>query len=143
MQLEPLLKELRGRRHDGGRPRKYELRRIVDGMLYEVKRGCQWRQMPSNFPPWQSVYQQYRNWRDCGAWERVTQRLREQGHAHGGDRRFAVCQDGAKRGQRGYDAGKKVKDAACAPVTAARQIVRSARGGKPDLSAVIAGFSRD
>ena len=31
------------------------------------------------------------------------------GHAYGGDRRFAVCEDGAKRGQRGYDAGKKIK----------------------------------
>lgn len=30
-------------------------------------------------------------------------------HAHRGDRRFAVCQDGPKRGQRGYDAGKKIK----------------------------------
>jgi transposase len=29
--------------------------------------------------------------------------------AHRSDYRFAVCQDGAKRGQRGYDAGKKVK----------------------------------
>ena len=31
------------------------------------------------------------------------------GHAYGGDHRFAVRQDGAKRGQRGYDAGKKIK----------------------------------
>lgn len=30
-------------------------------------------------------------------------------HAHCGDCRFAVCQDGAKRGRRGYDAGKKIK----------------------------------
>jgi transposase len=79
LQLEPLLKELRSQRHGGGRPRKYELRRIVDAMLYVVKTGCQWRQMPANFPPWQSVYQQFRVWRDCGAWERVTGRLREQG----------------------------------------------------------------
>ena len=31
------------------------------------------------------------------------------GHAYGGDRRFAVCEDGIKRGRRGYDAGKKIK----------------------------------
>jgi hypothetical protein len=30
-------------------------------------------------------------------------------HAHRGDSRFAVCEDGAKRGQRGYNAGKKIK----------------------------------
>jgi transposase len=79
LQLEPLLTELRGERHGGGRPRKYPLRRIVDGMLYVVKTGCQWRQMPANFPPWQSVYQQFRIWRDGGVWERVTRALREQG----------------------------------------------------------------
>jgi transposase len=78
-QLEPLLGSLRVPRHGGGRPRKYELRRVVDAMLYVVKTGCQWRQMPANFPPWETVYQQFRMWRDGGAWERVTQSLREQG----------------------------------------------------------------
>jgi len=33
MTLEPLLKEPRGQRHAGGRPRKYELRRVVDALL--------------------------------------------------------------------------------------------------------------
>ena len=78
-QLEPLLKRVRGDRHGGGRPRKHELRRIVDAMLYIVKTGCQWRQLPVNFPPWQSVYQQFRTWRDSGVWERVGKMLREQG----------------------------------------------------------------
>jgi transposase len=32
-----------------------------------------------------------------------------QGHSYGSHYRFAVCQDGAKRGRRGYDAGKKIK----------------------------------
>ena len=43
LQLEPLLKPVQGDRHGGGRPRKYELRRVVDAMLYLVKTGCQWR----------------------------------------------------------------------------------------------------
>src|SRR5665213_1572545 len=71
LQLEPLLQRERGERHGGGRPRKYELRRIVDAMLYVVKTGCQWRQMPVDFPPWVSVYQQFRTWRDGGIWERI------------------------------------------------------------------------
>ena len=77
--LEPLLKPPREPRHGGGRPRKYELRRVVDALLYVVKTGCQWRQLPSNFPPWLSVHQQFRAWRDDGTWERVGQALREQG----------------------------------------------------------------
>ena len=77
--LEPLLQEPRGERHAGGRPREHPLRRIVDALLYVVKTGCQWRQLPVNFPPWKSVHEQFRAWRDSGVWERVTTTLREQG----------------------------------------------------------------
>ena len=48
------------------------LRRVVDALLYVVKTGCQWRQLPTNFPPWLSVHQQFRAWRDDGTWERVS-----------------------------------------------------------------------
>jgi len=82
--LEPLLMETRVKRHGGGRPRKYELRRVVDAMLYVVKTGCQWRQMPVDFPPWQTVYQQFRSWRAGGVWERAGKTLREQGRKAGG-----------------------------------------------------------
>src|ERR1035441_10230121 len=82
--LERLLKEPRGERHAGGRPRKYPLRRVVDALLYVVKTGCQWRQFPANFPPWLSVHQQFRAWRHNGTWERVTKTLREQGRKAGG-----------------------------------------------------------
>jgi transposase len=83
-QLEPLLRRDRGKRHAGGRPRKYELRRVVDALLYVVKTGCQWRQLPANFPPWLSVHQQFRAWRDDGTWERVARALREQGRRSSG-----------------------------------------------------------
>jgi transposase len=83
-QLEPLLRQDRGQRHAGGRPRKYELRRVVDALLYVVKTGCQWRQLPANFPPWLSVHQQFRAWRDDGTWERVARALREQGRRSSG-----------------------------------------------------------
>ena len=113
MRLEPLLNEPRAGRHAGGRPRKHEQRRVADAMLYVVKTGCQWRQLPSNFPPWKTVHEHFRAWRDSGVWERIGKTLREQGpsgkgskgHAYGGDHRFAVCEDGTKRGRRGYDAG--------------------------------------
>ena len=76
--LEPLLSTPRGERHAGGRPRKYPLRRVVDAVLYVVKSGCQWRLMPANFPPWQTVYQQFRVWRRGRIWGQVTKALREQ-----------------------------------------------------------------
>jgi transposase len=77
--LEPLLLERQDTRHAGGRPRKHSLRRVTDALLYVVKTGCQWRQLPSNFPPWKSVHEQFRIWRDNGIWERIGTTLREQG----------------------------------------------------------------
>jgi transposase len=82
--LEVLLRESEPRRHAGGRPRKYPLRQVTDAVLYVVKTGCQWRQLPVDFPPWQTVYQQFRAWRLRGTWERVTKSLREQGRKAGG-----------------------------------------------------------
>src|ERR1017187_7187213 len=82
--LEPLLRQQRGSRHAGGRPRRHELRRVVDALLYVVKTGCQWRQLPSNFPPWKAVHEQFRRWRDAGLWERVAQALREDGRRAAG-----------------------------------------------------------
>jgi transposase len=49
--LKVLLRE--SERHAGGRRRKYPLRRVTDAVLYVVKTGCQWRQLPINFSPWQ------------------------------------------------------------------------------------------
>ena len=37
-----------------GRPHT-ELRRILDAVLYVVKTGCQWRELPKTFPPWQTA----------------------------------------------------------------------------------------
>jgi transposase len=82
--LEPLRRRRDGQRHAGGRPRQHELRRVVDALLYVVKTGCQWRQLPSNFPPWKAVHEQFRRWRDAGLWERVGQTLREEGRRTAG-----------------------------------------------------------
>ena len=82
--LSPPLNEPRGGRHAGGRPRKHAQRRVVDALLYVVKTGCQWRQLPSDFPPWKTVHEHFRAWRDSGVWERIGQTLREQGRKAGG-----------------------------------------------------------
>jgi transposase len=82
--LSPLLNEPRGERHAGGRPPKYEQRKVVDALLYVVKTGCQWRQLPSDFPPWKTVHEHFRAWRDSGVWERIGQTLREEGRKASG-----------------------------------------------------------
>ena len=44
---------------------------IINALLYQLKNGCQWRDLPADFPLWQTVYSQFRRWRINGAWEEV------------------------------------------------------------------------
>ena len=44
------------------RPRKYDLYDLFCAVAYVLKTGCQWRQLPVDFPRWQSVYYYYRVW---------------------------------------------------------------------------------
>ena len=71
--LEPLVPAVKG----GGRPAKHARREIVDAMLYVLRGGISWRSLPHEFPPWQTVYDYFRRWRDDGAWERIAATLRE------------------------------------------------------------------
>ena len=48
---------------------------FVNGILYQLKNGCQWRDLPTDFPKWQTVYSQFRRWRIDGTWEEVLQVL--------------------------------------------------------------------
>lgn len=48
---------------------------IVNGIFYQLKNGCQWRDLPDNFPPWQTVYSQFRRWRLNGTWEEILKTL--------------------------------------------------------------------
>ena len=54
------------RRFSFGRPRKTNLRAVVEAILYVLLAGCPWRMLPSDFPPWQTVYGYFRRWRDNG-----------------------------------------------------------------------------
>jgi transposase len=41
----------------GGRPRKYPLREVINGIQYVLRAGCAWRLMPHDLPHWQTAYQ--------------------------------------------------------------------------------------
>jgi putative transposase len=71
--LEPLVPAVR----PGGRPAKHARREIVDAMLYVLRGGISWRSLPHEYPPWQTVYDYFRRWRDDSTWERITATLRE------------------------------------------------------------------
>lgn len=54
-----------------GRPRKWEMWQIINAILYVVRTGCQWRMLPKDFAPWQTVYGYFWRWKRQGLWERI------------------------------------------------------------------------
>ena len=39
---------------------------IVNAIVYVNRTGCAWRYLPSDFPPWRTVYGYFARWRDDG-----------------------------------------------------------------------------
>ena len=102
----------------GGRREKHPRRVIVDAILYLVRTGCSWRQLPADFPPWQTVYWYFARWEEEQATAAVLNALRERLRAAEGrdreptagiiDSQSVKGADTVGRASRGYDAGKKV-----------------------------------
>jgi transposase len=102
----------------GGRPPIHSRRRIVDAILYVNRTGCSWRQLPHDFPPWDTVYWYFKTWNDNGVTDRIHDALRAA--VRDGDGRDPMASAGIVDAQavngadtvgsatRGYDAGKKV-----------------------------------
>jgi putative transposase len=51
-----------------GRPRKWEPWQILNAILYVNRTGCQWRMLPRDFPPWETVYGYFWRWQQSGLW---------------------------------------------------------------------------
>ena len=70
--IEPLIPPAK----PGGRHREVEMWAVLNAILYVVVQGCKWRDLPGDFPVWQTVYTYFRNWRQDGTWVAIHDRLR-------------------------------------------------------------------
>jgi putative transposase len=110
--LQPLLPPI----NKLGRP-PTDRRRIVDAILYVSKGGIHWRMMPSDFPPWQTVYHVFRKWKHDHIWEALNARLRAFVRRAVGKRcrpTAAILDSQSVKsaghgGAVGYDAAKRIK----------------------------------
>jgi transposase len=60
------------------RPWNWSKREIFDGILYQLKNGCNWEDLPKDFPPYSTVYWHYKQWRSAGVFEALMRVLHEQ-----------------------------------------------------------------
>src|SRR3977135_351422 len=58
-----------------GRPRKVELRAVMNAILYILATGCQWRALPKDFPPCSTVQYYFYKWRGSGLWRTINDAL--------------------------------------------------------------------
>ena len=104
----------------GGGKRTVNMREVVNGLMYILWTGCQWRAIPKDLPPKSSVYDYFDLWTYDGTLERIHYALyeqcREERAGSQSDRRHHRQPEREKRGKRGaridphgYDAGKKIK----------------------------------
>ncbi len=90
-------------------------RSLVNGILYVVKTGCQWRMLPKDFPPWKTVYGYFRRLSKLGIWEKILADLVKIKRLKGGRNEYPSLliidaqsvKTAGKGEQRGFDGGEK------------------------------------
>ena len=55
------------------RERRLCLRQVVDALRYVCRTGCQWRSLPTYFPPWSAVYCYFARWQTDGTFQRLNE----------------------------------------------------------------------
>ena len=103
---------------DNQRKRKYNLRDIINGILYQTRTGVQWRLLPKDFPPYGTVSYYYHKWCKQNLWHAINRKLIIEERKSRG--RYASPSVGIVdsqtvkhslwgAGEKGFDGNKKIK----------------------------------
>lgn len=102
----------------GGRKREVDMWEVLNGIFYILVEGVRWRALPGDFPPWQTVYTYFYNWRKDGTWLKIHDSLRECTRIeivrHPSPSEAIIDSQSVKSAAMvsqsvGFDAGKKIK----------------------------------
>ena len=48
-------------------------RRVINGILYALRTGIPWRDMPEQYGPWSTIYNRFNRWSKAGIWDKILQ----------------------------------------------------------------------
>ncbi len=65
-----------------GRPWQ-DHRRVINGILWKLRTGAPWRDLPERYGPWQTAYDRFVRWRRDGTWDRLLQQAQTKSDAVG------------------------------------------------------------
>ena len=112
-----LIKHYLERPDPRGAVSKYSKRAIVNAIFYVIRAGVQWRMLPKDMPPWESVYDHFRRLRERGVLDQILIDLNKRHRIEVGrnpnpsygliDAQSIKTQ--YRGSERGYDGGKKNK----------------------------------
>ena len=102
----------------GGRPSRYCMRDVADGIRYLTHNGPVWRALPADFPPAWTIYYWVAKWQAGGSTQTMHDQLRDRVRQAAGrnrapsaaiiDSQSVKAAEEVARPSRGYDAGKKI-----------------------------------
>jgi transposase len=80
--IEPLLPKAKRKGSRRGRPRK-DNRSVFLGILWVLRTGAPWRDLPERYGPWRTVASRFYRWRQNGLWDRLLRSVQQQSNIRG------------------------------------------------------------
>ncbi len=69
--IESLMPSSEGQR---GRPFR-DHRQVIEGIVYRLRTGLAWRDLPESFGPWQTIWKRHKRFSTDGTWDKIHARL--------------------------------------------------------------------
>ncbi len=114
--ISPLIPDLPKRPDGKGRPWR-DSREVMNGILWILRTGAPWHDMPDRFPPYQTCHRRFQQWVRSGVFEHILQALATDLHERGGidlsecfiDGTFIVAKKGGTRLEGERPSGARVR----------------------------------